>query len=319
MNTATPSPTLTDRYVAAVVRGVPQKQRADIERELRTALADAIDDRMAAGADAKKAEHDAVLEFGDPIVLAAGYAGSPLHLIGPVHYADWKRLLTILEFIVVPIVVAVLAIVSVVKGESFGAAIGGAIWTAIVVGTQLAFWVTAMFAMIERMPSTRDRRLMTWTPDMLPDTSSQLTSRTEFIVETSFGALVATAFLLSPFVSPFADAQGAPIPFFDPWLWQTGLLAVLMAALVLQIGANAIKLRGRWTLPLAAGATLVDLAGAAVLIVLGATSHVLNPAFVTAAGWAEGVIPVVNVCVIGVGVLAVATSAWENFRSVRRV
>ena len=118
--------TLTDRYVSAVVRGVPDRQRADLEQELRASLADDIDARLDAGADAKSAERDAIVELGDPIVLAARYAGRPLHLVGPELYADWRRLLTVLEFIIVPIVVATLVIVGAVKGDTFGGIVGGA-------------------------------------------------------------------------------------------------------------------------------------------------------------------------------------------------
>jgi hypothetical protein len=311
--------TLTDRYVAAVVRGVPARQRADLEQELRASLADAIDAALDSGADAKTAEHDAIVELGDPIVLTARYTGRPLHLIGPVLYADWKRLLTVLEFIVVPIVFATLVIVGVVKGDTVGGVVGAAVWTAFSVAVQLAFWVTATFAIIERTSAMAEKKLVTWTPDMLPETSAKLTSRTEFVVETTFAALVITAFLLSPFVSPYADDAGAPIPFFDPWIWQSGLVAVLVVVPVLQIGAGALKLRGRWTMPLAVGATLIDVAGAVVLIVLGATDHLLNAAFFEAAGWPLPIIPVVNVIAVILGALTIATSAWENIRSVRRV
>ncbi|AYF97320.1 permease prefix domain 1-containing protein [Protaetiibacter intestinalis] len=311
--------TLTDRYISAVVRGVPEKQRADLEQELRASLADAIDARLEAGADAKTAEYEAVTELGDPIVLSARYAGRPLHLIGPALYPDWKRLLTVLEFIVVPIVFATLTVVGVLKGDEVGGVIGGAVWTALSVAVFLAFWVTVVFAVIERTAPEAACKRTTWNPDMLPETSARLTSRTEFVVETTLGALVITAFLLSPFVSPHADAAGAPIPFFHPWIWQSGLVVLLVLVPLLQVGANVLKLRGRWTMPLAIGATVVDVVGAIVLIVLASTDHVLNPAFFAAAGWPASIIPVVNVILVIVAALSIATSAWENIRSVRKV
>src|SRR5690606_20832179 len=115
--------------------------------------------------------------LGDPIELSARYTGRPLHLVGPLFYADWKRLLTVLEFIVVPIVFATLAVVGALKGDAFGTIVGGAVWTAFSVGVQLAFWVTVVFALIERTPSMAAKKLMAWTPDMLPETSAKLTSR----------------------------------------------------------------------------------------------------------------------------------------------
>jgi len=53
--------------------------------------------------------------------------------------------------------------------------------------------------------------------------------------------------------------------------------------------------------------------------VLGATDRLLNRAFFTAAGWPLEAVGVVSVIVIVVGALAIATSAWENIRSVRKV
>lgn len=311
--------TLTDRYVAAVTRGVPASQRGDLEQELRASLADAIDDRIESGADRATAERDAITELGDPIELTARYAGRPLHLIGPTHFADWKRLTVVLELTVVPITLAALVVVGLMKGQGAGAAIGDAVWTSLIVATQLAFWTTVTFAVIERLPSTRDHRVAGWTPDMLPETSRSLTSPREFIVESAFLALVATILVISPFVSPYADGAGAPIPLVDPWMWSNGLIAVLVGVLLAQIALGALRLRASWTRPLALAAIAIDLLGAGVFIVLGATGHVVNPDFAAAAGWPGLVLTVSNISAIGVGVLTIATSVWENTRAIRRV
>ena len=65
--------TLTDRYVDATLRGVPQAKRADIERELRASIADAIDARADSGDSSADAEVAVLTELGDPARLAAGY------------------------------------------------------------------------------------------------------------------------------------------------------------------------------------------------------------------------------------------------------
>jgi len=310
--------TLTDRYVDAVVRSVPEKQRADLDKELRASIADAVDDRLEAGADAKAAEYDTILELGDPIILSAGYTGQPLHLIGPKLYADWKRLTVLLEFIVVPIVLVVLVFISILRGDSIGTAIGGAIWTTIVVGTQIAFWTTAIFALVERMPEYRDKKILEWTPEMLPETAAKRVSRGEFLVEAVLSAVFITALLLVPYISPFSDASGDPIPLLDPWIWSSGLIVVLVVAAVLQMAAKAIRLQGRYTLGWALGAIAVDIIGAAAVIVIGATGHVLNPAFVAAAGWPEVVATSANISAVVLGALTIAWSLWENLRAVNR-
>lgn len=56
--TATSSP--TDRYVAATLRSLPERQRQDIEAELRALIADAIDDPRKTGLSPIPAIVDAV-------------------------------------------------------------------------------------------------------------------------------------------------------------------------------------------------------------------------------------------------------------------
>ena len=115
--------------------------------------------------------------LGNPTRLASEYAGQPLHLIGPELYLAWKQLLPRLPAIVVPIVlvVQIAAQLTVVRTTS-GAVIEG-LGTAIVVGTQLAFWVTLVFAFIERADAAREARdeivgaTGRWTVDMLPEPS----------------------------------------------------------------------------------------------------------------------------------------------------
>ncbi len=48
--------TLTDRYVYAVTRSLPESQRADIDKELRASIADAVDARVEAGDHPAEAE-----------------------------------------------------------------------------------------------------------------------------------------------------------------------------------------------------------------------------------------------------------------------
>ena len=58
--------TLTDRYVWAVLKGLPEAKRTDIDRELRASIADDVDARVESGEDAAAAEHAVLLELGEP-------------------------------------------------------------------------------------------------------------------------------------------------------------------------------------------------------------------------------------------------------------
>ncbi|MFN8629484.1 MAG: hypothetical protein U0838_03940 [Chloroflexota bacterium] len=79
--------TLTDRYVWAVLRSLPNGQRRAGARD-RALIADAIEARGAVGIPAPDAERAALVELGDPDALAARYMDRPLALIRPRLYPE---------------------------------------------------------------------------------------------------------------------------------------------------------------------------------------------------------------------------------------
>ncbi len=84
------------------------EQRTDVERELRSSIADAVEDRIAAGEQRVAAERAVLEGLGEPTRLAAGYTGRPLYLIGPDVFPVYRHILRTLVSVVVPIVAAVL-------------------------------------------------------------------------------------------------------------------------------------------------------------------------------------------------------------------
>ncbi|MFD2348139.1 hypothetical protein ACFSTC_00180 [Nonomuraea ferruginea] len=151
--------TLTDRYVAEALRGIPEGQRRDIELELRSSIADAVEVRLRTGEDESRAEVEALAALGDPARLAAEYAGWPLHLIGPALYLSYTRLLKTLLTTAVPLVFLGASVVGFARGGPAGRALWEATGTALTVAMHVAFWVTLVFAAVQRAPSMRDRRL----------------------------------------------------------------------------------------------------------------------------------------------------------------
>lgn len=100
--------TLIDMYVERVGQNLPQKDRADIEAELRSLLEDALESKAAA----EKREVDeemivAVLkEHGDPESVAASYK-EPRYLIGPRLFPTFVQ--------VIKIVLAVIASLGIIS------------------------------------------------------------------------------------------------------------------------------------------------------------------------------------------------------------
>ena len=318
---------LTERYLAATLRGIPEKQRPDVERELRSSIADAVEDRVAGGEDRVAAETAVLEELGNPTKLAAGMAGRPLYLIGPELFIAYRHILLLLLGIVVPIVGVVQAIVAINGDAGIGGAIGAGIVAALSVGIQVAFWVTLSFAIVERLDpaSWKDTELNElsepWTVEHLPE----LPSSGAVTVGETAGEIVTLGISIGGLLflrdwSWVDDASGAPIPLFNPALWDFWF-PVLIGLFVLQGVFQIVKLViGRWTIGLAIVNAVLLTAVAVPFAVLALTGELINPAFADAIGWpalAEGD----SVAMLAVAAVSILVNGWEvvsGFRLARR-
>lgn len=277
--------TLTDRYVAATLRRIPAEQHGDIEDELRTSIADAVDAQVETGVDPESAETAVLTDLGDPDRLAAGLAGQPLQLIGPGLYLTWWRLLTTLLW-VAPVPGAVVLAVGLFDGDPVGSAIWSGIWTAASVALQIAFWTTLVFAILERTGHGRaDDLTGPWTVDRLPDVRERReVSLADTVASVGLLALVVAALFLQRSVSWFHTADGAPIPVLDPGLWPGWVVLFLAVVAVDAVIAIITYARGRWTVGLATLNTVSAVVFAVPTVWLATNDRLVNPAFLEASG-----------------------------------
>lgn len=280
--------TLSERYVWAGVRSVPEGQRAELEPELRGLVADSIDAQLEGGTAAADAERAALLELGAPEIVAARYTERTLQLIGPRLYLDWLRLLKLLLAIVVPIAAVAAGVARLLADAGtgdVGDVIGAVVATAIGVGVHIAFWVTLIFALVERYGLARDRSLTEWSPDTLPQLPGGARSRQslgELIPTLAFLAVFIGWIIWQQFNSFFTDAAGEPIPLLDPALW-AGWLPYFICVLALEMGfAVWLYLSGRWTLGLALANAALNVVFTVPALWLLAGGRLLNPAFLDA-------------------------------------
>ena len=314
---------LTERYLAAALRGIPERQRSDVEGELLSSITDAVEDRVAAGEDRVTAEKAVLEGLGNPAHLAAEYAGRPLHLIGPELYLVWRHVLVRLAAVVVPVVLAVLTGVELMNGAGYVRALLEGIGGALTVGVHLAFWVTLVFAFIERADAARETRTEIvgaagrWTVDMLPEQSAERVGVGETVGEVFTSLLTIGGLLFLRDVAWARDAEGQVISLFDPSLttfWFPVLIAILASIAVLQV---VVYLVGRWTIPLAAGFTALEVAFALPVIVLALNGTLINPAFAAEVGWPplaerDGIV------MLAIAAATTLVTAWEIFDAFRR-
>lgn len=241
--------TLTDRYVWGVLRDLPARQRGELEPEVRALVADAVEARQAAGLSASDAEREALMELGDPDILAARYTDRPTSLIGPRLYPVWRRLLRLLLPIVVPIATAATVAAAAIAGEEPASLVATGVTAAFNVGIQLVFWFTLVFAIIERA-GAQAPSAGPWTPDRLPElpapTRPALAETIVVVVAIAVGlGLLAWQELARPIV-----VNGTGYALFNSELWSFWL-PWFAALLVIEAGFAIILWRSggyTWTL-----------------------------------------------------------------------
>ncbi|HJS72082.1 MAG TPA: permease prefix domain 1-containing protein [Acidimicrobiia bacterium] len=303
---------LTDRYVDAALRSIPEKQRGDIEAELRASIGDAVDARTASGEDLHTAERGVLTELGDPDRLAAGYVGRPGYLIGPDYFFDYKRLLTVLLVTVLPIVVVVIAVLEWIGGGDVGDVFGSAFSIGIALVVHMAFWTTLVFALIER--SEQKPPAGEWTLANLPAVPTRATIKLgETIAAVVFLVLAIAAMIVSRTVSPVTSPDGSVIPLFDPAMWDFWF-PFLIGVLLVEIVFELVKYRvGHWTWGLASFNLALNAAFAIPAIYLLATDQMLNPVFFAEIGWTPGG------ATISLAIAAIAiVSLWDTVDGFRR-
>ena len=313
--------TLTDRYVWAVLRAVPERQRSDLEAEIRALVEDAAE-AHAGHAAPDAAELAALVELGDPDALAARYTDNTRFLIGPRLYPEWERLLRLLIPIVTPIAGIAVGTISWLGGKSVGEAIVTGLTVAFNVALQLAFWFTLVFAIAERTGSTAIPTTgRPWTPDQLPELPApERMSLAEAVASIAFQVFFVVVIVWMQLQSPIV-IEGTTYPLFDPAVWTTWLWYVVGLTVAEIVFAIALYLRGRWTWAFAAVNAVLAAALAIPVVWLLGEGVLLNPALVDAidaqtggANWFSATMTITGL----VFILIAAIDAADGFRKAWR-
>ena len=311
--------TLTDRYVAAAMRTVPEKQRDDLGAELRASIADQIDGRTENGEDHAAAERAVLTELGDPDKLAAGYTDRPLHLIGPKYYLDWWRLLKLLLWIVLPAAAFGIALAQTLDGQSIGPIIGNVVSTLLSVAVHLCFWTTLVFVIVERTGAGRTG-FGTWTVDQLPEPQPRGVGFGDMLASLVFLVAAAGAViwdLTIGFVPAFVTGSGEPLSFLNPGLWPWWIAGLFVVMALEATLAVVVYLVGRWTPALAVANAVLALAFAIPALILLSQGQLLNPEFFPAVIGEDGAeVAAIVSTVFGFGIAILAI--WDIVDVVRK-
>jgi hypothetical protein len=187
------------------------------------------------------------------------------------------------------------------------------------VGIQVAFWVTLVFAVIDRRsadsPSVTSELTSEWDLDDLPEIYVNRISLGDTLASITGLSLLVLFLLWQPTYQESFDLGGASIPILNPelsTLWIPVLIVILLASITLEL----IKYRvGKWTLPLAAINSLLSLSFAISAIYIIASDQLLNSEFlvaITSGGFAGFVdlIPTMIAWVIAVVTIFDVSEGW---------
>jgi hypothetical protein len=270
---------LTDRYVAATLRAVPPKNRAEIERELRSSIADAGESQT---------ETQVLAALGDPRLLAAEYSDRTGYLIGPALFTDYWRVLSVTLATAVPVLFVIVAISQFANSATFLGALGESVSVAGLVAMHVAVWTTVVFAAIERRRGTTRKRTAVWDPASLTALPQQRIDLAAVIGGTAVATAVAAALILLHTVGPVRDAMGHVVGPIEPHLWESGVLMLSIffaaAAIALDVAAYYVG-RGR---AYAFANLVLSALFVACTVAVAWGGRLLNADFFAAIGWPAG-------------------------------
>ncbi|WP_436521590.1 permease prefix domain 1-containing protein [Actinoplanes sp. HUAS TT8] len=262
---------IVDRYVFTALRRIPEQQRADIDRELRASIEDAVDARVEAGESREAAVATTLTELGDPDRLADQYAGRPAYLIGPEFYPLWRRLVRTMLLTILPIVVAVGVTVQIYHDPNIGKIIGSAVSGVITIGAQICFWVTAVVWLLERTGAKTSFKV-NWSLDDLPKYEGQ---------RATFGPMVTGIVWVTILIAGLVTQQFmfSDVPALDPanWaFWWPVMIALFVLRAFYHVWVHRI---GTWTRAVALVNAALTVVTTVPLVWLLATDRFFNPAF----------------------------------------
>ncbi|SFD32725.1 hypothetical protein SAMN04488168_13241 [Bacillus sp. 491mf] len=328
---------LIEIYIQEVTRRLPEKNREDIALELRSTIEDMLPD------DYSEEDVKAVLaKLGNPVTMANGYRDWPMHLIGPHYFEGYVTLLKM----ILPIA-AVISLISVIAEHFIGyggdqavintvfSLIGKGIGGIIEVGIHVFFWLTLVFAILERVDKGKDGEPLTasfkkWTPDDLKNTPN-IPKKKAITKGEVFGSLMWTAiwstlyFYTSHLVGIYERGRDGlelvTLTFNQKVL--LGYWPIVLVVICFEVALALYKLiQGQWTKGIAICNTALQLISTIVFTVI-----VINPNVITK----DYITYMANLCnitanqfetwVVGGGIfifiLFAAISVFDGFRKAR--
>ncbi|WP_438435454.1 HAAS signaling domain-containing protein [Gorillibacterium sp. sgz500922] len=295
---------LIERYVYEVIRQLPEKEREDVSRELKSNIYDMLSD------EADEQEVAAVLsKLGSPAALAEKYRQTPRYLMSPPVYETYVRALKS----ILPLVGGL----GLVIGTALGAmdaiqdtavdwaslashAVSKGITAAFAAAFQALVWTTIGFVIAERAGGrSKGNKKSEWSieelPKALPDEkgriawSDSVTQLALIAVFSALAILVCTGSIPLVFLLRSGDTQITTL--FSSSFLHSCIPAILIMAAFGILASLSKMIQRKWT-PLVCGAVIVSkLINMGILIYLVHRSDLFSSeftAYLQNVDWGDG-------------------------------
>jgi len=284
---------LVELYIQEVNRLLPEKSRANIALELRSTIEDMLPEEYS------ERDIKAVLEkLGSPAALAGGYRDQPMHLIGPRYYTIYVMLLKMIlpiSTMIAGITMIAAYFIGYSEGEDIVKVVTSVILegisTVIAVGIQVFFWLTLIFAILERTDKGKDQTPLStsfekWTPDDLKYIP-YIPKKKAISKYEVFGSFLWTAIWVSLYF--YADrligvyeGSGSAVNFVLA-INQDVLLSfwpIVLVVVLLELGLALYKMiKGQWTKKTALFNAIFEVIATIVFLVIITNPNFMNQAF----------------------------------------
>lgn len=279
---------LINRYIYAVTKDLPAKQREDISKELRGIIEDMLEGYN--GPETYEEKIKKVLtDLGNPEILSNNYRATSRFLIGPKNFDSYIMVLKIVfvaVFVGLSIATAMSGLFS-YEGNAFKIILQYI--TSIFAALSQAFaWVTISFAIAEyyQMPTVSfNTPHESWSIDDLPHIPKKEAkiSRIESIIGIIFSSIFMSIIYLYPRL--FAVYIPTPtginvIPIFNTSVIE-GFKLIIAAIFLISIVKEIIKLvAGRWNLKVAISTSVLSIITLILSLIIFTNPNIWNQTLV---------------------------------------
>ncbi len=279
---------LIERYVFAVIRHLPPKQRADTEKKLRSLIEDRLQQRTAGNPPQPEDVEAVLLELGDPKKRSDDYRGSPRYLISPAFFDTyWLSLRIALLAVGFSVLLAMVVKLAVNPPDQIWQAFSE-IMSGLYNGLLATFAVvTLIFGLIEHFNPQAEEQLQAlkgkWQPGLLPKipVRSLRINRADPIASIVFTLIFLCIInvdyhVIGMYIHEKSNWQVIPLfsdyfGIFLPWLNLSMILSIVIESIKLVFG--------RWTIPLVAGSIAQKALGLIISLRMFASARIFNAGF----------------------------------------